>query len=88
VIQSIMLPPLDAAMSTPLGDYEGKHLGADLLKSHLSAYREVLGSDVVSLDHGLALVSRQARQVLGYDAVILLLDELMLWLCSFPVVIL
>jgi hypothetical protein len=37
----------------------------------------------VSLDEGLAVMSRHA-QSLGYDGIILFLDELILWLATNP----
>lgn len=39
------------------------------------------GEGYVSLDEGLSVISRHARE-LGYDALILFLDELILWLAS------
>jgi hypothetical protein len=39
------------------------------------------GESFVSLDDGLSIMSRHARE-LGYDAVILFLDELVLWVAS------
>jgi hypothetical protein len=50
-----------------------------LVRSLFPAARQTAG--FVSLDDGLAVMSRHAKQ-LGYDAVILFLDELILWLAS------
>jgi hypothetical protein len=50
-----------------------------LVRSLFPAARQTAG--FVSLDEGLAVLSRHA-QSLGYDAVILFLDELILWLAS------
>ena len=50
-----------------------------LVRSLFPAARQTAG--FVSLDDGLAVLSRHA-QSLGYDAVILFLDELILWLAS------
>ncbi|MGE5232074.1 MAG: phage resistance protein, partial [Deltaproteobacteria bacterium] len=36
----------------------------------------------IPLDEGLSVISRHAREVLGYDAVVLMLDELVLWLAN------
>ena len=36
----------------------------------------------ITLDEGLSVISKHARDVLGYDAVVLLLDELVLWLAG------
>jgi hypothetical protein len=74
---------LDAAMSAPHGDSERQRLVSDLLATHLAAYRQAVSGDAdafVPLDEGLAIISRHAKEVLGYDALILLLDELVLWL--------
>jgi hypothetical protein len=55
----------------------------DLITQFFSAYRTLAGSgeSFVSLDDGLSIMSRHAK-ALGYDAVILFLDELVLWLAS------
>jgi hypothetical protein len=50
-----------------------------LVRSLFPAARQTAG--FVSLDDGLAVMSRHA-QALGYDGVILFLDELILWLAS------
>ncbi|MBX6767641.1 MAG: phage resistance protein, partial [Actinomadura rubrobrunea] len=74
---------LDEAMAAPPGDPQRQMLVSDLLASHLKAYRTAVGGDAdafVSLDEGLSLISRHAKEKLGYDAIILLLDELVLWL--------
>jgi hypothetical protein len=36
----------------------------------------------IPLDEGLSVISKHAREVLGYDAVMLMLDELVLWLAN------
>ena len=74
---------LDAALNAPHGDRNRQELVADLLATHLAAYRQAVSGDAdafVPLDEGLAIISRHAKEVLGYDALILLLDELVLWL--------
>ena len=55
----------------------------DLIGQFFSAYRTLAGSgeSFVSLDDGPSIMSRHASD-LGYDAVILFLDELVLWLAS------
>ncbi|MCX9191369.1 phage resistance protein [Carbonactinospora thermoautotrophica] len=76
---------LDAALAAPPGDEERQRLVGDLLATHLKSYVNVVKGDVqsyVPLDDGLSLISRHAKDVLGYDAVVLLLDELVLWLGS------
>ena len=73
----------EAAMLEPPHGEERSRLVGDLITQFFSAYRSLAGSgeSFVSLDDGLAIMSRHA-QALGYDAVILFLDELVLWLAS------
>jgi hypothetical protein len=74
---------LDAALNAPHGDLKRQELVSDLLATHLAAYRQAVSGDAdafVPLDEGLAIISRHAKDVLGYDALVLLLDELVLWL--------
>jgi hypothetical protein len=54
-----------------------------LISQFFTAYQDIAGAQesFVGLDAGLAIMSRHARD-LGYDAVILFLDELVLWLAS------
>lgn len=58
---------------------ERKELVAALVKGLISSARQ--NSGFVSLDEGLAVMSQHAQK-LGYDGVILFLDELILWLAS------
>jgi hypothetical protein len=76
---------LDAAMSAPPGDRERNRLVGDLLATHFQRYAEAVGTagSFIELDKGLAEISRHARDVLGMDAVVLLLDELVLWLSGY-----
>ncbi|MGI8447170.1 MAG: phage resistance protein [Streptosporangiaceae bacterium] len=77
---------LDAALAAPPGDSERRRLVGDLLAGHFTRYaRAVSGTaeSFIELDKGLAEISRHARDVLGCDAVVLLLDELVLWLSSY-----
>src|SRR5271165_5086195 len=37
----------------------------------------------ISLDEGLSVISKHAKNTLGYDAIVLLLDELVLWLAGY-----
>jgi len=73
----------EAAMLEPPHGEERSRLVGDLITQFFSAYRSLAGSgeSFVSLDDGLSIMSRHA-QALGYDAVILFLDELVLWLAS------
>jgi hypothetical protein len=71
-----------AMLESPNGEERSRLVG-DLITQYFSAYRSLAGSgeSFVSLDDGLSIMSRHA-QALGYDAVILFLDELVLWLAS------
>lgn len=74
----------DAAMLEPPTSDERARLIADLVHSYFGSYAHVSagkGQSFVPLDEGLAIMSRHA-QALGYDAVILFLDELILWLAT------
>jgi len=52
----------------------------DLVETHLPAMRNT--DEFVDLDDGLAIMSAHAKEI-GFDAVILFLDELILWLASY-----
>lgn len=71
-----------AMLEAPNGEERSRLVG-DLITQFFSAYRTLAGSgeSFVSLDDGLSIMSRHAK-ALGYDAVILFLDELVLWLAS------
>ena len=72
-----------ATLEPPEGE-ERQRLVADLITHFFGSYRDVAaarGEAFVSLDSGLAIMSHHA-QSLGYDAVILFLDELILWLAT------
>lgn len=74
----------DAAAAAPPGDKERTLLVGDLIGAFFRSYHNVAaGQDeaYLDLDKGLAVISQHA-QSLGYDAVILFLDELILWLAS------
>lgn len=68
-----------ATLEGPGGE-ERQRLISDLLRVFFRQYSSV-ANDFVSLDDGLAIMSRHAKS-LGYDAVILFLDELILWLAT------
>jgi hypothetical protein len=77
---------LDAALSAPPGDKLRKQLVGELLTTHFKRYATAISGQadpVVDLDGGLSEISRHAKNVLGYDAVVLLLDELVLWLSGY-----
>ena len=61
-------------------DKEREKLFSDLVKTHFPAFRREK-SRFIDVDRGLGTLSRHAAR-LGYDAVVLYLDELILWLAS------
>ena len=74
----------DAALEAPPRDDERLRLIGDLIDAFFTAARTVDAADgerFVPLDEGLSVMSRHA-QALGYDALILFLDELVLRLAS------
>jgi hypothetical protein len=74
----------EAAVSAPAGSPERELLVGALLRTHeraLPGQARVTADGFVPLDVGLDAISRHARS-LGYDAVILFLDELVLWLAA------
>jgi hypothetical protein len=75
---------LDAAFAAPPGDKRRRRLISDLLDTLLSSYRTSVHGDreaFLPLETGLSVISEHAHD-LGYDAVVLFLDELILWLSS------
>ena len=74
----------EAALAAPGGaEARGRLVGA-LVDAFFTSYRDVVrGSDAafVPLDDGLAVMTRHARD-LGYDGLVLFLDELILWLAT------
>ena len=68
-----------AARSAAPDTDERRRLVGDLVDSIFPAMRET--NEFVNLDDGLAVLSAHAK-ALGYDALILFLDELILWLAS------
>lgn len=78
---------LDEAFAVPAGTTDPDQvrlrngLVSALLGSHFRRYTDVVHGDreaFVTLDDGLSVISRHAKEELGYDAVVLLLDELIL----------
>ena len=69
----------EAALSAPARSDEKTRLVGNLVGTFYSSVK--LTSEFVELDEGLSIISRHAG-TLGYDAVILFLDELILWLAS------
>ncbi len=77
---------LDLALAALPGDKERSRLVGDLLSSHYRSYAQAVSGTTASfieLDKGLAEISRHARDVMVADAVVLLLDEVVLWLSSY-----
>jgi hypothetical protein len=69
----------DHALRAPYRSEERTRLVGDLVAN---IFTSIAGAgEFVPLDGGLSIVSRHARD-LGYDAVVLFLDELVLWLAS------
>lgn len=72
----------EAAKGEKPGNPDHDALVSALVGTLLSAFRDVAtGEQYVSLDDGLAVISRHAKD-LGYDGLILFLDELILWLAT------
>lgn len=74
----------ERAAAAPPGDELRGELISRLLSTFFTSYRQVTqqGHEAfLDLDQGLAAISRHAKD-LGYDALILFLDELILWLAS------
>ncbi|MGV4981646.1 hypothetical protein ACVB8X_00665 [Streptomyces sp. NRAIS4] len=73
---------LHRAFSAPAGDSARERLVTALISGPMKAYAASAagGADAyVSLDDGLSEISKHARSI-GYDGVVLFLDELILWL--------
>jgi hypothetical protein len=74
----------EAAIAAGPGDVDHGWLVSTLVDTVLSAYKDVARADAgafVTLSEGLGAVSRHAQE-LGYDGIVLFLDELILWLAT------
>lgn len=74
----------EAAAAAPPDAEDRSRLVGALVRRFFSSYQGLAAGDesaFVSLDQGLSIISRHARS-LGYDAIVLFLDELILWLAS------
>ena len=71
------LPRYQAAVHASPEDPERRELVSALANSYFTSFTET--ADYVDLDRGLVVISEHAK-ALGYDAVVLFLDELVLWL--------
>lgn len=69
----------EAAVLEPPQGVERQRLIGDLASTFFSHYADA--GEFVSIDDGLAIMSQHAKG-LGYDAVILFLDEMILWLAT------
>ena len=74
---------VSATLEPPEGEERQRLVGA-LIATYFQNYQDVAatrGEAFVDLDAGLAIMSQHAQR-LGYDGVVLFLDELILWLAS------
>ncbi len=74
----------DMAINDDERGIERASLIGDLVTHFFTAYQDIAsgqGKGFVNLDSGLAIISQHAKS-LGYDGLILFLDELILWLAS------
>ena len=74
----------ESAAAAPPDSESHLRLVSTLLKTVASSHAEVVshrGGNFVRFDQGLSLISQHAKS-LGYDALILFLDELILWLAT------
>ena len=68
------------ALKAPPSSEKCRSLVRDLVETHFPAMRNT--DEFVDLDDGLAIMSAHAKEI-GFDALILFLDELILWLASY-----
>jgi hypothetical protein len=71
------LPRYQAALAASAEDPERREMVSTLVNSYFTSFTET--ADYVDLDRGLVAISEHAK-ALGYDSVVLFLDELVLWL--------
>jgi hypothetical protein len=71
------------AIAAPPGSEDRSQLISALVRTYFSSYdmQATRGEAYISLDKGLSVLSKHAKS-LGYDGLILFLDELILWLAS------
>jgi hypothetical protein len=69
----------ERAFNAPVKSEERQRLIGNLMDSFFTAFK--IAGDYVDLDSGLSVISKHAK-ALGYDTVILFLDELILWLAT------
>ncbi|CAM3438820.1 DUF6079 domain-containing protein [Mycolicibacterium frederiksbergense] len=71
------LPRYQAARQASAEDSERRDLVSALVNTYFKSFTET--ADYIDLDRGLVVVTEHAKS-LGYDGVVLFLDELVLWL--------
>jgi hypothetical protein len=74
----------DAAVAMADDSEERRRLTADLIDTYFTSYADLAeskGGGYIPFDDGLAAISTHAKS-LGYDGILLFLDELVLWLAS------
>lgn len=74
----------DAVMNAQAGQDDKDRLVGDLIGAFFSSMQDMANSDAggyVDFDQGLRIMTEHAK-ALGYDAMVLFLDELILWLAS------
>lgn len=67
------------ALKSPHNSEPCRRLVRDLVETHFPAMKNT--EEFVDLEDGLAVISDHAKEI-GYDAVVLFLDELVLWLAT------
>ena len=67
----------DAARAAAPGSKERQSLASALVRAYFTSFTS--GAEFIDLDSGLAAISDHAKS-LGYDAIVMFLDELVLWL--------
>jgi hypothetical protein len=67
------------ALKSPHNSEPCRRLVRDLVETHFPAMKNT--EEFVDLEDGLAVISSHAKEI-GYDAVVLFLDELVLWLAT------
>ncbi|MEX1028299.1 MAG: hypothetical protein WD049_09915 [Candidatus Paceibacterota bacterium] len=81
---AIATPPIPESDPNFAPSEPRRELASALIKTYFQSYENIRRSDreaYVSLDAGLSIISQHAKS-LGYDAIILFLDELILWIAS------
>lgn len=80
ITASWTLESYQAALKARPNSEKCRALVRDLVETHFPAMRNT--DEFVDLDDGLSIISAHAKEI-GYDGLILFLDELILWLASY-----